>query len=621
MKSSFLRALTASQRWQVIGLIAALVALSWLDFEASRIDSAARERYLEDLYVAEELLARLDREVLASQQGLVQHFDGLRQLAATARETTDRLKSPPRHLSGDDRRSLLAMSEAISANLSAKLDGIDRFTRQLSRLRNSLAWFPTAVDEMTMGPSHLEDARSVRALAHYASHVMRYLRAPRAMGRDEVKAARDELLAQRISAIEGERIANLIRHGDLLVAEWPELLEGIDALLDDRLRVQLGKLRETFEAAHSRSELTAGRYRHAMYWLALLLAAWLAGLFLSLLRANRALERAHAETQAHYRQLLATQERLKLHATVFENAQEGIMLTAPDKTMIDINPAFTHTTGYSREEAIGQTPRLLQSGRHDSAFYRTMWDSIETTGHWQGEIWNRNKAGEIYPEWLSITAVKDEAGRTSHYIGIFTDISRQKAQERLLTHLAYYDALTNLPNRTLLLDRAHQAMALARRTGRTLAVCLLDLDGFKPINDTFGHAAGDRVLNELARRMQGLLREADTVARLGGDEFVLLLPDLDDPETCFEVVERLQQSIGQPFDFLPSAVTVSASIGITFYPADDADADTLLRHADQAMYVAKQTGKRRHQVFDVRHDRAQRELHEQRAPCPGARGR
>ncbi|MFN6961376.1 MAG: DAHL domain-containing protein, partial [Rhodocyclaceae bacterium] len=484
---AFLRALTPGQRWQAIGLIAALILLSWLDFEASRIDSAARERYLADLYVTEELLARLDREVLASQQGLVQHFDGIRQLAAKARETADRLKSPPSYLSGDDRRRLLMLSEVILANLAEKQDGIDRFVRQLSRLRNSLAWFPAAVDEMMMGPSHLEDAGTVRALAHYASHLMRYLRAPEAMGRDEVEAARHALLAQRFSAAEGEQIANLIHHGDLLVAGWPELIETIDALLDDRLDAQLRELHATFAAAHSRSELTAGRHRQAMYGLALLLAAWLAGLFHSLLRTNRALERAHAETQAHYRQLLAAQERLKLHATVFENAQEGITLTAADKTILDVNPAFTRITGYTREEAIGQTPRLLQSGRHDGAFYQAMWDSLATTGRWQGEIWNRNKAGEIYPEWLSITAVPDEAGGVSHYIGIFTDISRQKAQERLLTHLAYYDALTDLPNRTLLLDRAQQAMALARRSGRTLAVCLLDLDGFKPINDTFGH--------------------------------------------------------------------------------------------------------------------------------------
>ena len=589
---AFLRALKPIQRWQAVGLVAALILLSWLDHRASAVDPSARERYLQDLYAAAMLNARLDAEVLASQQGLVTHFDGLTQLSAKARATTARLTSPPRYLARDDLARVHTLSATMHAAMMAKLAGIEDIKGRLARLRNSLAWFPTAADRLLMDATHFPDARVVRAVAHYASHVMRFLRASEAPAGEEIAAARSALLALPLPASAREQVENLIRHGDLLVAEWPALKASIAALRSAAVDEHLQALNTAFEQAHAHSEIVAGHYRKALYGVALLLILWLAALFFSLLRA---------------------QQRLRLHATVFENAQEGITLTAPDQTILDVNPAFTRITGYTREEVIGKTPRLLQSGRHDAAFYRAMWQSIEATGQWQGEIWNRNKAGAIYPEHLSITAVKSETGTVRHYIGIFSDISRLKAQEQLLSRLAYFDALTQLPNRTLLLDRAAQAMAQARRTGKHLAVCLLDLDGFKPINDAHGHEAGDRVLIEIARRMQGIVRSTDTVARFGGDEFVLLLTELDHPEECFEVLQRLQESIARPFAFLPASITVGASIGITFYPDDDADADTLLRHADQAMYLAKQAGKHRYQVFDVRQHQTLITLHARRA--------
>jgi diguanylate cyclase (GGDEF)-like protein/PAS domain S-box-containing protein len=292
------------------------------------------------------------------------------------------------------------------------------------------------------------------------------------------------------------------------------------------------------------------------------------------------------------------QEGMRLSASVFSHAQDGILITDAGGVIVDANPAFTRITGYPREEILGRTPSLLASGRHDPAFYVDMWRTIAEHGFWTGEIWNRRNTGEIYPERLAIIAVRDDQGRPTHYVGMFSDISQIKQQEARLAHLAQHDALTGLPNRVLLADRMRQAIAQARRNGQLLAVCYLDLDGFKPVNDNHGHAQGDRLLVEMARRMQGILRGGDTVARLGGDEFVFLLLNLKDRQECELSLNRLLAAIAQPLEVGATTVSLSASIGISLYPDDDADPDTLLRHADQAMYVAKQAGRNGYHFHD-----------------------
>jgi diguanylate cyclase (GGDEF)-like protein/PAS domain S-box-containing protein len=303
-----------------------------------------------------------------------------------------------------------------------------------------------------------------------------------------------------------------------------------------------------------------------------------------------------------------TLDRLALAASVSENSLNGVIITDPQQRIIEVNPAFTRITGYSRADALGQTPRLLASGRQDTAFYAAMWLEIETTGQWRGEIWNRHKDGGVYPEELSIVRVCDEGGTVVRYIGIFSDISQLKAQEAQLRHLAHYDSLTGLPNRALLADRMKVALAHAERSGEKLAVCYLDLDGFKPINDAWGHATGDRLLEEVAGRLRDTVRGGDTVARLGGDEFVLLLADTADEEQCKISLSRILQSTARPVFIGGTALTITASIGVTLFPDDRADADTLLRHADQAMYAAKEAGRNRYHLFDPRHDHAAREM-------------
>ncbi len=294
------------------------------------------------------------------------------------------------------------------------------------------------------------------------------------------------------------------------------------------------------------------------------------------------------------------EENQRLTASVFAHSREGILITDAQSRIIDVNEAFSRITGYSREEVLGKSPSLLKSGHQDREFYEAMWQSIIQNGHWSGEVWNRRKDGGFYAELLTISAVKDEFGALSHYVGIFADITHLKDHERELEKIAHYDALTGVPNRVLLADRMNQAIAQTSRNGNMMAVCYLDLDGFKPINDTFGHEAGDRLLIEMAKRMQHCLRGGDTVARIGGDEFVLLILGIEQIQECEEALSRILAAIAQPVAIADQVTaSVSASLGLTLYPLDNADADTLLRHADQAMYRVKERGKNNYFIFEL----------------------
>lgn len=295
--------------------------------------------------------------------------------------------------------------------------------------------------------------------------------------------------------------------------------------------------------------------------------------------------------------LVAKEEKLRLAANVFSHAQEGIVITAPDGRIVDINPGFTALTGYSAEEAIGNTPNLLKSGRQDKAFYQSMWRALREQGHWQGEICNRRKDGAIYVERLAITGVYDEQGVLCHYIGIFADITTLKDHQSRLEHMAHYDALTQLPNRLLLSDRLQLALMQASRKTGLLALAFLDLDGFKPVNDRLGHEAGDLLLIEVAQRLKRCVRAGDTVARLGGDEFVLLLGDLESIEEIHRALERVLASLAEPYALAGGTASISASIGVALYPKNGTEPDVLLRQADQAMYAAKQDGRNRFHFF------------------------
>jgi diguanylate cyclase (GGDEF)-like protein/PAS domain S-box-containing protein len=305
------------------------------------------------------------------------------------------------------------------------------------------------------------------------------------------------------------------------------------------------------------------------------------------------------------------EERLRVAASVFTHSREGILITDIDGNILDVNDTFTRITGYGREEVLGCNPRLLSSGLHGREFYAEMWRTIKETGQWSGEIWNRHKNGEIYAEMLTIDALFNEMGDTWQYVALFSDISVLKEHERKLEHVAHYDILTGLPNRALLADRLHQAMAQSRRRDQPLAVAFIDLDGFKAVNDLHGHEVGDQLLTALACRMKQALRNGDTLARLGGDEFVAVLLDMGEIDLRAHVLNRLLEAVREPTVLGDLVLQVSASLGVTFYPqARDVDADLLLRQADHAMYQAKLAGRNCFHVFDAGNDSIVRGHHE-----------
>ncbi len=266
-----------------------------------------------------------------------------------------------------------------------------------------------------------------------------------------------------------------------------------------------------------------------------------------------------------------------------------------------VNMAFTEITGYSPKEVIGRNPRLLQSGKQSRLFYKRMWTSLLDTGHWQGEICNRRKNGSLYTESLAINPIKDNHGRVTHYIGIFSDISRKKRTEEALRHRAFHDPLTNLPNRPFFLAYLDRVLARARRDRAAVAVLFIDLDKMKWVNDTLGHAAGDRVLQETAARLVSCVREADSVARLGGDEFTVVVDDIKDKGDALKVSDKILRSLAVPFIINGRKVNLSASVGVSLYPDHGATVNTLMYRADAAMYRAKTRGGGRLQCFGASH--------------------
>jgi diguanylate cyclase (GGDEF)-like protein/PAS domain S-box-containing protein len=292
------------------------------------------------------------------------------------------------------------------------------------------------------------------------------------------------------------------------------------------------------------------------------------------------------------------EDRLRQAAAVFESTREGVLMTDAGKRILRINRAFTDITSYTEADVIGQLPSMLSSGRHDAEFYADMWSCISTAGHWQGEIWNRRKNGEVYPELLSISAVANKSGEVTNYVGVFADISLLKATESRLDFLAHHDPLTRLPNRLLLFSRMEHAIEVALRDGKMLALLMIDLDRFKDVNDSFGHLAGDELLQQVAKQLNSRLRGVDTVCRLGGDEFTVLLEDIAQPEDAARVSNDIITTLGEPWLLSNGReVHIGASIGISLFPEHGATPVELLQQADTALYQAKAEGRGRFKYF------------------------
>jgi diguanylate cyclase (GGDEF)-like protein/PAS domain S-box-containing protein len=292
-----------------------------------------------------------------------------------------------------------------------------------------------------------------------------------------------------------------------------------------------------------------------------------------------------------------TEQGLRLMSRIFEDSHDAIMVTDTNASIIDINASFTSITGFSKEDVIGKNPRLMKSDVHPPSFYTAMWAKLKESGKWSGEIWDKRKNGEVYPKWLSISAVKNDAGQVSHFVGIFADITSRKEAENRLKQLAHYDPLTGLPNRTLFMEKLNWAIDWANREQRQVVLFFLDLDRFKIVNDTMGHQVGDQLLIEVANRLRGCVRKVDIVSRLAGDEFTIVLTNIEHISDVADIAQKVLDAFNKPVRLNDHDFFITTSIGITTYPDDGNDTDKLLKNADTAMYHAKSMGKNIYQFY------------------------
>jgi diguanylate cyclase (GGDEF)-like protein/PAS domain S-box-containing protein len=592
----------ATRKFPAFALILVLsaIVLTGLFLRAGAVKHEVHYRYALEMRNLREADAEIDAEILASRLDLSRNYDALAAHLQQAILASERATAVPAFLAESDRQAVLAAVTDLRATLDKKVNLADLFKRDNAVLRNSAAYFPGAVDAYFRTPHNPVVGQAV---GRYARHLLAFARGADADYLTAVAESERELSGVVMRGAEQRVVENLLLHGRIIASKLTTVDDLTKQIFTLESARQLEYLSGLYAQGYAKAEQEAERYRTVLYALALSLTAYLALTFFRLRRTQRSLSLANQELNARYAAQLLAEDRLRLHATAFQNAHEGITLTNAQGEILDVNPAFTRITGYERSEVIGHNPRVLKSGRHDPDFYAGMWKSILETGTWRGEIWNRSKFGDVYPELLSISAVHDDDGQLTNFVAVFADISRLKEQEKQLVQMAYFDALTGLPNRVLLADRIVQASAQTRRNETLMAVCYLDLDGFKPINDTWGHDVGDQLLIEIANRFKAGLRAGDTVARLGGDEFVLLMLGLTDVEECEKAVQRMLHSVSHPLLVAPKPVMLSASIGVAIFPLDEGDADTLLRHADQAMYRAKQLGKNCFHVFDPDQDR------------------
>ena len=592
-----------------------LILLTWLFLRAEAVSPQEHMQYMQYLRNLREADAEADGEVLAARMDLSRNYDALTEYLRQVLDAAEQIGVTPEFLLAEDKVQQEKQVATLRDTLEQKARLIDLFKRSNSILRNSMTYFQSAANAFLASTPESELRHH---LEYYVRQTQFFVRNPDPELAATLAATHQRLVALGEQSRQPRTIENLLLHGKLIETHIPEVDRQIREILYLPAKRQQEELTRFYSDAYGHARKIAQQFRIVLYIVAMLSTAYLAYTFIHLVLARRSLAKAHREVVERYHAQKRAEKQLRLHDTAFNSAHEGISLTDAKANIIDVNPAFTRITGYEREEVVGHNPRVLKSGRHDDKFYQAMWKSINETGNWRGEIWNRNKFGEAYPEMLSITAISNPKGKTTNYVAVFSDISRLKAQEKQLRQMAYYDTLTDLPNRALLSDRMSQAMAQTRRNHKIMAVCYLDLDGFKPVNDTYGHGAGDRLLMEMANRFKACLRGEDTVARLGGDEFVFLLLGLEKLGEYEQAVQRLMHNISQPVQVGAHTVTVSASIGITLYPHDSSDADTLLRHADQAMYQAKQQGKNCYHIFDPEQDSLTRSQYERISRIEGA---
>ncbi|KHO65643.1 diguanylate cyclase [Pseudomonas flexibilis] len=575
------------------------LSLAWLFSRADSISIEQHQDYSRQLLRLQQLDAELNASVLASRYDLYRNFDrssqGVKDLLAITRTLTQL----PDYLPLRDRQPLEEQVARLRQASLDKADAVDRFKRETAILRNSQSYFPLITDSL-IRDGVLQPALS-REVGIFGRSVMTFLLSDDPGRGERLRQEHDRLagVAQRLPPATAETLRILLSHAALILTHKPTL----DAITHDILELPTHALGDTlsqsYAQAYNQALQKARRYRVLLFVVALGLGIYLVMAVARRRRLAAQLADANRELHERLEALHQAQAELKRYATVFTNAREGMVITDASAQIIAVNPAFTEITGYPLEQIAGATPAVLSSGRQDEHYYQKMWSALKERGQWQGEIWNRRRSGDIYPEWLSIAAVRDSEGETTHYIGIFSDVTERKEAEARIHHLAHHDALTGLPNRLLLQDRLGQAIREARRKGSQVGILFMDLDRFKWINDTLGHDAGDHLLRTITRRCLDVLRESDTLARLGGDEFVAILPGLQQAQDAGLVARKLLAAITQPCMLGNHELSVTCSIGIAVFPGDGTTDSLLLRNADAAMYRAKSEGRNGFQFYST----------------------
>lgn len=587
----------SSSRLRLLTTLIFLVGLvTWLFSQATGVSPQAHYDYLQALRRIQQADVALNGAVLAAHSKIIRNYDAtvryLRQIQSE-RELLERL---PSGLPGTIRDQLAEKIEALIVAQKAKENDVDRFQRLNSVVRNSEAFLATLADELEEDPIFRQSKDYDRLIRHLLSYAQgSEVRTPLAL------MAELRLVKELRPATPHGHLAQgqLIRHAEVLAQEGPELNLAVRSILASQTTALLDEIIGVYVAGHEGELRNATFYRSCLYGVSLLLAIYLIASLLRVEKGRQRLESAHRNLEERYEAQRRAEGALRLYGTVFTNAREGMTITDLDSRIIAVNPAFTEITGYTTEEVIGLTPAILNSGRQSGEFYQHMWQDLKRYGSWHGEIWNRRKDGKVFPEWLSIVAVRGEAGEVTHYIGVFTDISEHKRNEAKINHLASHDILTGLPNRVLLEDRISDGMKKSKRRGLTLALLFIDLDRFKNINDTLGHDTGDQLLVQAAERALAILRECDTLSRIGGDEFVAVLPELENRQAAAETALNLLTELCRPYRLAGHDLTVSGSVGIALYPDDGHTVSDLLRKADAAMYRAKEEGRNTFRYFSA----------------------
>ena len=585
--------------WRVLFMAAAATAvLVWLFGGADAVSTNAHQAYAHTLRDIREADARLYASVLATRFGLNKNYDDISQGIKNISVLLQQLGHPPAFLIGDDNTRIHTKIEALAALEKRKNQIIETFVRENAVLRNSTRYFPGAAKRTTeiIGTSSLTS--EVKTLAN---DVMTYM-----VWGDEELAHRIKnhiaalaIASDKVPPEIAQSLKNTLDHAKIMIHYKTTVdvkLHEISDATTDTVSEQLSQL---YNDAYARASARAQIYRVMLFIAALVLALYLILIFIRLGQTTEALRDSNRDLKQRIDDLHRAHENLKLYGTVFTSAAEGMVITDAQARILVANPAFTTITGYALDEIRSRQPSLLSSGKHAPTFYQDMWRAIERRGKWQGEIWNRRRNGEVFPEWLSITAVRDGDGKMTHYIGVFSDITERKRTEAHIQHLSHHDPLTNLPNRLLMQERLNAAIAQSTRIGCHTAVLFLNLDRFRNINDTLGSELGDALLRQVAHRGQNLLRDTDTVSRLGGDEFVFILPDVNQPQDVASIARKLLASVGQPYLLGEHDITITASIGIAISETDGATAAELLRNADAAMSRAKEDGRNNFRFYSA----------------------